>query len=107
VVAYKLGAITAFLLRSLGLVKVRHFSQPNLLAGSELVPEFFQGAATARNLADALAAWIEQPERAARVQREFAAIHQTLRRGGAELAAREIAELLAAWTAHAGTVGSS
>jgi len=107
VVAYKLGAITAFLLRSLGLVKVRHFSQPNLLAGKELVPEFFQGAATARNLADALAAWIEQPERAARVQREFAAIHQTLRRGGAELAAREIAELLAAWTAHAGTVGSS
>ena len=44
VVAYRLGAITAFMLRTLGLVKIKHFSQPNLLAGAELVPEFFQGA---------------------------------------------------------------
>ena len=33
VVAYRLGAITAFLLRTLGLVKIKHFSQPNLLRG--------------------------------------------------------------------------
>lgn len=102
VVAYKLGAITAFLLRRLGLVKVRHFSQPNLLAGAELVPEFFQQEANAANLADALANWFEQPGEVERVQGEFAAIHETLRRGGAELAASEIAALLAAWTAHAG-----
>ncbi len=101
VVAYKLGALTAFVLRQLGLVKVRHFSQPNLLAGDELVPEFFQEKATPGKLADALATWFEQPERVARVQREFLRIHETLRRGGAERAAAEIAELLAAWTAHA------
>ncbi len=101
VVAYKLGAITAFLLRQLGLVKVRHFSQPNLLAGTELVPEFFQEAANPENLANALAAWLEQPDKVAQVQREFAVIHQTLRRGGAERAAQEIAELLTAWTAQA------
>jgi hypothetical protein len=35
----------------------------------------------------------------ARVQTAFLAIHQTLRCGGAERAACEIAELLAAWTA--------
>ena len=107
VVAYRLGALTAFLLRTLGLVKVRHFSQPNLLAGTELVPEYFQEAANPQNLAAALAAWLEQPERVARVQREFATIHQTLRRDGAELAAKEIAELLAAWTAHASTASTS
>jgi len=101
VVAYKLGALTAFMLRQFGLVKVRHFSQPNLLAGDELVPEFFQEKATPGNLADALATWFEQPERVARVQREFLRIHESLRRGGAERAAAEIAELLAAWTAHA------
>jgi lipid-A-disaccharide synthase len=101
VVAYKLGALTAFVLRQFGLVKVRHFSQPNLLAGEELVPEFFQEKATPGRLADALATWFEQPERVARVQREFLRIHETLRRGGAERAAAEIAELLAAWTAHA------
>jgi lipid-A-disaccharide synthase len=101
VVAYKLGALTAFMLRQFGLVKVRHFSQPNLLAGDELVPEFFQEKATPDKLADALATWFEQPEQVARVQREFLRIHETLRRGGAERAAAEIAELLAAWTAHA------
>jgi lipid-A-disaccharide synthase len=106
VVAYRMGAITAFVLRRLGLVKVPYFSQPNLLAGAELVPEFFQEQASPVNLADALAAWLEQPARVAQVQREFAAIHASLRQGGADRAAGEIAELLAAWTAHAGTPGS-
>ena len=99
VVAYKLGAITAFLLKHLGLVKVRHFSQPNLLAGSELVPEFFQGAANAKNLAAALARWLTRPDEVAQLQKGFAAIHERLRCNGAERAANEIAEMLAAWTA--------
>jgi lipid-A-disaccharide synthase len=102
VVAYRLGALTAFLLRNLGLVKVRHFSQPNLLAGKELVPEFFQQDASAAKLADAVSSWFEQPARVSDVQREFTRIHETLRRGGAERAAAEIAELLSAWTAQAG-----
>lgn len=106
VVAYRLGALTAFLLRGLGLVKVRHFSQPNLLAGEALVPEFFQGDASAGNLADALANWLEHPGRIADVQREFARIHETLRRGGADRAAAEIGELLTAWTAHATTTSA-
>jgi lipid-A-disaccharide synthase len=99
VVAYKLGSITAFLLRTLGLVKIKHFSQPNLLAGTELVPEFFQSAASARNLADALTRWLEQPADVARVQHEFAAIHTRLRCNGAERAAAEIGALLEARTA--------
>jgi lipid-A-disaccharide synthase len=103
VVAYRLGALTAFILRTLGLVKVRHFSQPNLLAGKELVPEFFQEQASPANLAAALTDWLEQPQRVESVQRDFLAIHQALRRGGADRAANEIAELLAAWTAHAST----
>jgi lipid-A-disaccharide synthase len=99
VVAYKLGFITAFLLRTLGLVKIRHFSQPNLLAGKEIVPEFFQEAATASNLASALARWLEQPAEVARVQQEFATIHARLRCNGAERAAAEIGDLLEARTA--------
>jgi lipid-A-disaccharide synthase len=99
VVAYKLGFVTAFLLRTLGLVKIKHFSQPNLLAGKELVPEFFQEAASARNLANALARWLEQPAEVARVQKEFAAIHARLRCNGAERAADEVAALLEVRTA--------
>jgi lipid-A-disaccharide synthase len=106
VVAYRLGAVTAFLLRRLGLVKVRHFSQPNLLAGKELVPEFFQEDASAQNLAGALGDWLDNPGKVAELQREFARIHESLRRGGADRAAAEIAELLAAWTAHASASAS-
>jgi lipid-A-disaccharide synthase len=99
VVAYKLGAITAFLLQKLGLVKVRHFSQPNLLAGAALVPEYFQRQANAANLAGALARWLTHPEEVAHLQKEFATLHARLRCNGSERAANEIAELLAAWTA--------
>jgi lipid-A-disaccharide synthase len=95
VVAYKLGAITALLLKKLGLVKVRHFSQPNLLAGKELVPEFFQQDANAANLSAALARWLTRPDEVARLRSEFAAIHTRLRCNGAERAADEIAGLLA------------
>jgi lipid-A-disaccharide synthase len=96
VVAYRLGAITAFILKTFGLVKVKHFSQPNLLAGAELVPEFFQGAASPANLANALARWLEDPAAVAKVTAEFARIHATLRCDGAERAAAEVAELVTA-----------
>jgi lipid-A-disaccharide synthase len=96
VVAYKLGFITAFLLRTLGMVKIRHFSQPNLLACKELVPVYFQEAASAANLANALAHWLDHPDEVMQVQREFAAIHRRLRCDGAERAAAEIAALVEA-----------
>jgi lipid-A-disaccharide synthase len=96
VVADRLGAVTAFLLRTLKLVKTRHFSQPNLLAGKELVPEFFQEAATPAKLAAALAHWLDHPEEVARLREEFAVIHARLRCEGAERAADEVAELVTA-----------
>ena len=96
VVAYRLGALTAFLLRRFGLVKVRHFSQPNLLGGAELVPEFFQEAASPGNLAAAVARWLDDPAAVERVTAEFARIHAQLRCDGAERAAAEIAALLTA-----------
>jgi lipid-A-disaccharide synthase len=95
VVAYRLGGATAFLLRRLGMVKVRHFSQPNLLAGHEVVPEFLQEQVTGSALAAAAWAWLEAPERVARVQATFADIHRTLRVGGADRAAECILQLLA------------
>ncbi len=94
VVAYRLGAVTAFLLRTLRLVKLPYFSQPNLLAGKKLVPEYFQGAASPENLAGALAHLFEHPEEVAQLRQEFQVIHQRLRCDGAERAAHEIAELV-------------
>lgn len=94
VVAYRLGAITALLLRTLGLVKVPYFSQPNLLAGQPLVPEFFQEAVTPRNLADALESELADPARAALLAREFRRIHESLRMDGARRAADAVLELV-------------
>jgi lipid-A-disaccharide synthase len=92
VVAYRLGAVTAFLLRRLGLVKVPYFSQPNLLVGRRLVPEFFQEQVSGEALGSALLHELEDREYLSELQREFRTVHETLRRGGAERAASAILE---------------
>jgi len=94
VVAYRLGATTAFLLRRFGLVKVPYFSQPNLLAGRKLVPEFFQEQVTGEALGNALLGILDDPTQAAMLSREFRIIHEQLRVGGADRAADAILVLL-------------
>jgi lipid-A-disaccharide synthase len=94
VVAYRLSAMTAFLLRSLGLVKVPYFSQPNLLVGRRLVPEFFQEAVSGAALGAALLQEIENPRHVSELAREFRTVHEVLRCGGAERAAGAILELV-------------
>ena len=92
VVAYRLGGVTAFLLRRLGLVKVPYFSQPNLLLARRRVPEFFQEAVTGEALGAALLGEMESPQQVASLQQEFLGVHESLRRGGAERAAAAILE---------------
>jgi len=90
VVAYRLGALTAFLLRRLGLVKVPYFSQPNLLIGRALVPELLQEAVTGRALGTALLHELVDAQHVATLKSEFRRVHEVLRRGGAERAAAAI-----------------
>ncbi len=90
VVAYRLGALTAFLVRRL--VKVPYFSQPNLLIGRRLVPEFFQEQVTGPVLGEAVLQELQDREGMREMQREFRRVHETLRRGGAERAASAILE---------------
>ncbi len=92
VVAYRLGALTAFLLRTLGLVKVPYFSQPNLLIGRRLVPEFFQDAVNGPALGDALLRELADSQHLRELSEEFRRVHETLRRGGAQRAATAILE---------------
>ena len=54
VVAYRVSAATAFLVRRMG-VSVEHASLVNLLAGRQVVPEFLQEECTAPKLAEAVA----------------------------------------------------
>jgi lipid-A-disaccharide synthase len=90
VAAYRFNPVTALLLRTMGLVKVRYFSQPNLLAGRALVPEFLQEQVTGTALATALLEELENPDHVRELLDEFAAVHRTLRCGGAGRAAAAI-----------------
>jgi len=96
VVAYRFSAMTTFLLRTLGLVKVPYFSQPNLLVGRPLVPELFQEQVSGAALGAALLREIEDPEHVSELHREFRKVHEVLRRGGAERAATAILECVRA-----------
>jgi lipid-A-disaccharide synthase len=90
VVAYRLSPLTAFLVRSLGLVKVRYFSQPNLLAGRRLVPEFFQEQVTGAALGDALLQELADRVHVRELLDEFARQHRALRCGAAARAAQAV-----------------
>ena len=93
VVAYRLAGLTAFIARDLGLVKLRHFSLPNLLAGEALVPEFFQEAVTSQVLAQSLAGLLQDVPRREAMRRRFAALHGELRQDSAHKAAEVVLEL--------------
>jgi lipid-A-disaccharide synthase len=95
VVAYKTSALTAFLLRTVGLVKVRYFSQPNLLAGRGVVPEFFQEQVSGQALGNALLQELSDRTHVAELLTEFTRIHRALRRGGAARAADAVLSLIA------------
>jgi lipid-A-disaccharide synthase len=95
VVAYRLGALTAFLLKRFGLVKVPYFSQPNLLLGRRRVPEFFQDEVTGASLGAALLQEMADSGEVAQLQADFRRVHEVLRRGGAARAADAILEYVA------------
>ena len=94
VVAYRVGAVTAFVLRRLALIKVPYFSQPNLLMGRRLVPEFLQEEVSGPALGAALLREIDDVPHVRELQSEFRRVHEILRRGGAERAAAAILELV-------------
>lgn len=95
VVAYRVAPVTSWLLRRMKLVKTEYFSQPNLLAGRALVPEFFQEQVRPEVLGPALLEQLERKDRATLID-AFTGIHVALRRGASERAAEAILELVAA-----------
>jgi lipid-A-disaccharide synthase len=93
VVAYRLGALTAFALRHLGLLKAPFFAQPNLLAGRAVVPELAQGDVTPERLGREIERWLDEPEAVAELQVLFTAIHRQLRQGASDQAAEAVLAL--------------
>jgi lipid-A-disaccharide synthase len=95
VVAYRVAPLTSWLLRGMKLVKTEFFSQPNLLAGRALVPEFFQEQVRPEVLGPAVLEQLDRPDRGSLVE-AYTEIHEVLRRDASERAAEAVLELAAA-----------
>lgn len=94
VVAYRLGALTSWLLRRFRLMKAPFFSQPNLLAGRPVVPELFQEQVTPEALGSAVLARLDDREGREELEKLFTDLHLSLRRDASARAAEAILGLL-------------
>jgi lipid-A-disaccharide synthase len=94
VVAYRVAPLTNWLLRGLRLVKTDYFSQPNLLAGRPLVPEYYQAEVRPDVLGPAVLGQLERPD-LRELDSAFTDIHLALRRDASARAAEAILELVA------------
>lgn len=96
VVGHRIAPLTHAIVRSLGLLKTRFVSLPNVLAGAGVIPELLQDQCTPDNLSAALLQWFESPEAVAALRPRFRAIHETLRQDASQRAADAVAELIGA-----------
>ena len=69
---------------------------PNILCQDFVVPELLQDAATPQALADAVLAWLDQPQKIIALQERFSALHQQLRRDTPRIASHAIEQILRA-----------
>jgi lipid-A-disaccharide synthase len=95
VVIYRLGALTAWIVRHTKLVKSKFFSQPNLLADRRLVGEYFQDDIVPESIGAELLMWLDNAERRSALEQSFQQIHAELRRNAGSRAAQAIMTLLA------------
>ncbi len=91
VVAYKTNWLTYQIAKRM--VKLQHFSLPNLLADQALVTELLQDGANAETLTSAMRPLLQTD--ASAVSAEFLNIHQQLRCNASSQAAKAILELVA------------
>jgi lipid-A-disaccharide synthase len=93
VVVYRLGALTAWLVRRLNLVKSKFFAQPNLLADRRVVGEYFQEEIVTDAIGAELLMWLDDSSRRGALEGEFQRIHSDLKQGASASAARAVLAL--------------
>ncbi len=94
VVAYRLAPVTRWILETFKLLNVDRFALPNLLSGEGLVPEILQDAVTPEALGAAVLSELDDPDRRARLEGAFRAMHETLRRDASRRAADSVLDLV-------------
>ncbi len=94
VVAYRLSALSHWLIRTFRLLKIPHVAIANLLADEPLAPEFLQDECTTEHLGAALLALLDDEPGRRRIEAHYLAIHQRLRCRAAERAAEAVLNLI-------------
>lgn len=87
VVAYRVSALTGWIVNTFNLIKTPYVALPNLLAGEALVPELTQEEATPERIAAEASALLGDAARRARIVERFGVLHTTLRQGADRRAA--------------------
>ncbi len=93
VAVYRVAAASYALLKGLKLIKLEHYTLPNLLTDSPLVPEFIQGAAKPEAIAAAVNDLLNDPQRRRFISDEFAKLKVELALNADQRAAEAILEL--------------
>ncbi len=91
--AYRVAAGTYYLARALRLLKVPHFTMPNLLTEEPLVPEFLQYAATPAALANAVGELLSDEPRRRNIEATFGDLRGQLGLGASDRAAEAVLEV--------------
>lgn len=90
IAAYRVAPATAWLVKTLRLIKTPHFALPNLLAGEAVIPELIQDDATPERLAAEVLAQLTDRDGRTRLQARFAELHRQLRRDASARAAEAV-----------------
>jgi len=90
VVAYKVAPVTYWIARLFRLMKVEHFSLPNLLADRALVPELIQADANPDALSMALLPLLASADKNQALKNEFAQLQGVLRQSASEKSAAAV-----------------
>lgn len=94
VAAYRLGRITYAIVIDLGLLKLTHFTLPNLLTESPLLPEFMQDDAKPDAIAAEVLSLLDDDERRQFISDRFARLRTELAQNTDQRAADTVASLI-------------
>jgi len=93
IAAYRVAPMTAAIAIAFRLVKLTHYTLPNLLTETPLVPEFIQRDAKPGPIAAAVAGMLDDPERRRSISNEFAKLRSELALDADQRAAEAVVEL--------------
>ncbi|MGH8051634.1 MAG: lipid-A-disaccharide synthase [Arenimonas sp.] len=93
VVAYRISALTYFIVKAFGMMKIDYYSLPNVLSNELVVPELMQANCTPSNIVHAIKPMLDTPQNYQLLMQKFEHIHLDLKRDANYLAADAVLEL--------------